>query len=409
MYVNHIDITSAYLNGNIKEEVYMKQPLMFEDKDRPNAVCRLRKTLYGLKQAGREWNKRINDILIEMGFVRCKSDTCVYVLRKDGSISYIAIYVDDMLLASSCKSEINNIVRHLNKHVEAIDRGPISFYLGMEIIRNGLTGDISIHQKKYAEEVLERWGMAECKPAATPWVNGSILKKCEKQCDDLETKDFQSLIGALMYLAVISRPDLIHVVSKLSQFNTHPHKEHMQAAKHILRYLKSSVESKITYTSKIKSFECFTDADWGNDVNDRKSFSGHVLFLCGGPIAWQSSKQSVVALSTMEAEYIALCQGTKEVVFHRGLLREMGFADYVVHPTQIYCDNQGAQFMVKNPTVQKKSKHIDIRYHYIRDKYEDNDIDVQYVASEENAADLLTKPLSKQKHIYGCGLLRMEM
>lgn len=409
LLVNHIDIVAAYLNGDLEDDVYMVQPKMFEDKDNPNKVCKLNKALYGLKQAGREWNRKVNDILLEMGFKRCKSDTCVYVQRSGNNICLIAVYVDDMLLACSSEMEMKNIIENLNKYVEAVDRGPISFYLGMEIIRDGLRGNITIHQQKYVKEILDRWGMTDCKPTATPWASGTVLKKCDAQCKDLDTKNYQSLVGALMYLVVITRPDLIHVVSRLSQFNSHPHTEHFQAAKYVLRYLKKNPIGKITFSNNFENFECFTDSDWGCDSNDRKSYSGHVVFMAGGPVAWESRKQPVVALSTMEAEYIALCQGAKEVVFHRGLLNEMGFNDYIANPTPILCDNQGAAFMVKNPTVQKKSKHIDIRYHYIREVYEENAIDIKYVTSEENAADILTKCLVKQKHLNGCKLLKIKM
>lgn len=405
LLVNHIDIVAAYLNGELKDEVYMVQPPLFDNNT--NQVCKLKKSLYGLKQAGREWNKKVNDILLKMGFQRCKSDTCVYVKRDGNHVSLIALYVDDMLIACPSELEMKNIIENINKYVEAVDRGPIRFYLGMEIERDGLRGDITIHQTKYCEEILDRWGMADCKPASTPWPCGTTLLKCDKECEDLDTHSYQSLTGALMYLAVISRPDLMHVVSRLCQFNSHPHKEHFLAAKHVLRYLKNKTDSKLTFKANTENLICFTDADWGSDANDRKSYTGYVLFMGGGPIAWESRKQSVVALSSMEAEYIALCQGTKEVCFHRGLLQELGFNES--NPTTILCDNQGAQFLVKNPTVQKKSKHIDIRYHYVREKYDQKAVDIKYVTSGENAADIFTKVLGKQRHTDNCKLLRIEM
>lgn len=407
LLVNHIDIVAAYLNGDLKDEVYMVQPSVFDDNT--SKVCKLNKSLYGLKQAGREWNKKVNDILLKMGFQRCMSDTCVYVKRDGSHLSFIALYVDDMLIACSSELEMKKTIENLNKFVETVDRGPVKFYLGMEIERDGLRGDITIHQERYCEEILKRWGMSNCKPASTPWPSGTVLEKCQKQCEDLDSHSYQSLTGALMYLAVISRPDLMHVVSRLCQFNSHPHKEHFQAAKHVLRYLKNKPVCKLTFKTNIENLTCFTDADWGRDVNDRRSYTGFVLFMGGGPIAWESRKQSIVALSTMEAEYIALCQGTKEVCFHRGLLNELGFNECIENPTTILCDNQSAQFLVKNPTVQKKSKHIDIRYHYVREKYDQKAVDIKYVSSEENAADILTKELGKLRHTENCKLLKIEM
>ena len=210
-----------------------------------------------------------------------------------------------------------------------------------------------------------------------------------------------------MYPAVISRPDIMHVLSRLSQFNCHPHEEHFAAAKHVLRYLKNDSYGKIVYKHKSDGLVCYTDADWGNDLEDRKSYSGYVAFLSDGPVAWESKKQSVVALSTMEAEYIALCQGTKEIVFQRNLLHELEFGNIIQTPTAIHCDNQSASFLVKNPTIQKRSKHIDIRFHYVKQKFHDNTIEVKYVSSDKNVADILTKTLDKQKHTNNCKMLNI--
>uniref|UniRef100_W8AQ86 Retrovirus-related Pol polyprotein from transposon TNT 1-94 n=1 Tax=Ceratitis capitata TaxID=7213 RepID=W8AQ86_CERCA len=408
LLVNHVDIVAAYLNGELEETVYMLQPPMFKENENSNKVCRLKKALYGLKQAGREWNRKVTDILLRIGFKRCKSDTSVYIRRNGKNVNIIGLYVDDMILACSSKSEMSGILRKLNEYVEAVDRGPISFYLGMEIERDGDRGDITIHQKRYVEEILQQWGMDDCKPAATPWAPGTVLQKCDRQCDNLETKAYQSLLGGLMYLAVISRPDIAHVVSKLSQFNSHPHKEHLNAAKYVLRYLKKNPVGKLTFSAKCWNFICFTDADWGSNNIDRKSFTGYVILMAGGAIAWESRKQSVVALSSMEAEYVALCQGTKEVVFLRVLLSELGYGEYVKGPTSILCDNQSALYMVKNPLVQKRSKHIDIRYHYIREMHAEQQIEVEYIPTDDNAADVLTKVLGKQKHIIAHNLLRMK-
>ncbi|XP_053968600.1 uncharacterized protein LOC128870030 [Anastrepha ludens] len=210
-----------------------------------------------------------------------------------------------------------------------------------------------------------------------------------------------------MYLAVISRPDIAHIIAKLAQFNSHAHQEHFGAAKHVLRYLKGCPKGMITF-SPHQDLICFTDADWGSDGTNRKSYSGSVLLLAGGAVAWESKKQQVAALSLMEAEYIVMCQGAKEIAFHRSLLHELGFGNLVSGPTTILCDNQGAQFLVTNPTTHKRSKHIDSRFHYVREQYLKDDIALEYVPSSENAADILTKPLTKEKHINCYKLLNMS-
>lgn len=241
--------------------------------------------------------------------------------------------------------------------------------------------------------------MEQCKPLFTPFVAGTVLEACkEDNCHGFDVKIYQSLIGSLTYLSAASRPDISHIVSKLSQFNSHPHKEHFVAAKNVLRYLKQNPKGTLSFSST-NDLVCYTDADWGSNVVDRKSFSGFVIFLAGGPITWESKKQKIVALSSMEAEYIAMCQGTKEVVYIRSLLAEIGLHEFIQSATTIRCDNQSAQFMVENPVAHKRSKHIDIRYHYIREKFENKDIVLEYVSSDTNIADMFTKCLTKEKHV----------
>lgn len=255
LLVHHIDIASAYLNGHLNEDVYMKQPEKFENKRYPSKVCKLNKSLYGLKQAGREWNRTLNEILERMGFVKCKSDNCLYVMNRGNEMNIIAVYVDDMLIACSLEDSMKSILTELNKELDAVDRGPVSYYLGMEIERVG-RGDILLHQKKYIQDLLKTWSMVDCKPASTPFASGVILDKCcREDCPDMvDVKKYQSLIGGLMYLAVISRPDLAHTLSKLSQFNTHPHKDHFIAAKHVLRYLKGEQDATIKYQNLKKNY-----------------------------------------------------------------------------------------------------------------------------------------------------------
>lgn len=333
----------------------------------------------------------------------------IYVKSSGNDINLIGLYVDDMVLACSSMDNMKMVINHLNQHVEAVDRGPVSFYLGMQIERESDRGAISIHQMKYVERLLEKWNMTNCNSSSTIATSGTVLKKCIGECTEPVYNEYQSLIGELMYLAVISRPDIAHIVAKLSQFNSHAHREHFLAAKHVLRYLKGHPKGIITFSPNQEKLVCFTDADWGSDSTDRKSFSGSVLLLAGGAIAWESKKQNVVALSSMEAEYIAMCQGAKEVAFHRSLLLEMGFKCVVPEPTTIWYDNQGAQFLANNPSTHKRSKHIDIRFHFIRDKCLKGELVVKYVASSENIADIFTKSLNKESHLKCCNLLKLKI
>ncbi|KAH8338210.1 hypothetical protein KR067_004339 [Drosophila pandora] len=217
-----------------------------------------------------------------------------------------------------------------------------------------------------------------------------------------------------MYLAVISRPDILHSISKLSQRNTDPHVEHESAAKHVLRYLSGTVDLSLHYCKSDGSVDGFTDADWANDKLDRKSYSGYTFFMAGGVFSWASAKQSVVALSSTEAEYIAMATAAREAAYLQKLLTELdvplsvgrevgctyavGTAQKNIYPMTINCDNTSAQHIATNPVQHKRTKHIDIKYHYIREKVKFNEISLKYVNTEMNVADLLTKSLCKQKH-----------
>jgi len=279
----------------------------------------------------------------------------------------------------------------------------------MEVERDGETGPIKIHQNKYVLEMIDKWRMSDCNPASTPFALGTVLEKCEDtDCEGIDSKIYQSIVGALMYCAVLTRPDIAHVVSKLSQFNKHPHQEHLVAAKRVLRYLKGNPKGTLTFSPNNMSLLCYTDADWATSNTDRKSYSGYVVLFANGPIAWESRKQNSVSLSSTEAEYVAMCQGTKEILFLRSLLAEVGLSDSINKPTTIFCDNQGAEFLTKNASTHKRSKHIDIKYHFIRDKYDEGLIDIHHVPSADNLADMFTKCLSKVKHINFCKLLNLN-
>ena len=215
----------------------MRQPEMFVDKANPHKVCRLKKALYGLKQAGRKWNRKIDDILRSIGFERSFTDGCVYHRIKADNIAVIVLYVDDMLVACSSEKLIEGIVSDLNANVEAIDRGPIQYFLGMEISRDSPCGNIQLHQSRFTEELLKEWGMFDCKSSSTPLTCGTVLIKCEnKNCSEFfDTQTYQSLIGSLAYLPMIYRSNIAHTVSK--------------KAKHVLRYLKSTTKDILPYIS----------------------------------------------------------------------------------------------------------------------------------------------------------------
>lgn len=402
LYMHQIDISNAYLNSELHEDVYMKQPENFINKQHPNKVLKLRKAIYGLKQSGRAWNNTLDEVLKSIGFKRCKNEPCLYVKQNKQQYSYIAVYVDDLIIMSPSKADIAEIKKKIGSTFNMQDGGPIQYFLGLEVQRDGERGAIHLSQKKYIKSVLNTYGMQNCRAVATPLDPGFQVGCQDENCSIVNTTEYQSLIGSLMYLAVLSRPDIMHAVSKLSQRNTNPHIEHETAAKHIFRYLAGTSDISIIYRKSDEPVKGFADADWANDPKDRKSYSGYAFFLGSSVFSWASTKQNITALSSTEAEYVALSTAAKEAVYLSRLLKEIGWSS--THPMTLYGDNISAQHIARNPIHHKRTKHIDIKYHFIREKVESNEIKLEYVSTDKNVADVLTKSLSKQKH---CNFIKM--
>ncbi|CAD7003740.1 unnamed protein product [Ceratitis capitata] len=396
LHLHQLDVSSAYLNSELQDDVYVKQPENFVNEQFPNRVLKLNKALYGLKQSGREWNEKLNSVLIKMGFMPCVSEPCVYMKNEEDKYNIIAVYVDDILIASSSLKDLNNIKARIAKEFDIVDGGPAKYFLGIQIERDGDVGNIAISQRQYIYDLLKHNGMEECKAVSTPLEVG-FQTSCDKdECIKVNTTEYQSLIGALMYLAISTRPDILHSVSKLAQRNTDPHLEHKTAAKRILRYLKGTAELKLHYKKTNRLVECFVDADWGGDASDRKSYSGSAFVAAGAVTSWESKKQSIVALSSTEAEYVALSIAAKEAIYLKRLLRELGFSN--TGPMVINNDNQSAQHLARNPVHHDRSKHIDIKYHFVRNLIRNNEIKLNYVCTNDMFSDILTKNLPKVKH-----------
>lgn len=319
----------------------------------------------------------------------------------------MAVYVDDIILATSTEVMLNKIKTNLHNAFQIVDKGPIHYCLGIQVERIGNRGSIQIHQSQYIDDLLNKNNMQDCKPYYTPLNAGQKLVKSDESSNQVDATEYQSLIGSIMFLAVSTRPDILHSISKLSQFNVSPSTDHLVAVKHLLRYLKQTSNLKLVYLKTNEPLHSFVDADWAGNVDDRKSYTGYSFFLAGGAISWESKKQPSVALSSTEAEYMALSQASKEAVYLRNLIMELGFPKYVSDPIHIYCDNTGAQQLVKNPVYHARTKHIDIRHHYVRQIYEESIIELKYISTEDMIADILTKNLYRPKHekfVKGLGL-----
>ena len=296
MKLHQVDVNTAFLNGMLEEEVYMQQPQGFIKQGEERLVCRLNKSIYGLKQAPRCWNMALDTYLKELKFKQSTSDPCIYV-STEGETLYLGVYVDDIILAGTTDERIKEVKDALSRKFEIKDIGRLHYFLGMTIKQT--ENEVWIGQPKYTENLLKKLEMQDCRPVSTPAEPGQKLEVATDQDTSMDQQKYQSAVGSLMYLSVCSRPDIAFAVGNLARFSSKPTKQHWKALKRVLRYLKATVNYGIKYTtSDHKECSGFSDADWAGDVNDRKSTSGYLFVLNGGPLTWKSKKQSCVALST---------------------------------------------------------------------------------------------------------------
>ena len=395
LFILHVDCTNAFLNGLSDWEIYVYQPEGFVDPIYPNKVLRLNKALYGLKQAPRIWYLLLCGVIVGLGFVVLETDTSIYL--RDTII--IEVYVDDIKILGPTKESCYEVYYELCKHFKMQDKGAVKSFLGLNITRNWQEHSISFNQPGYIDRLLGRFNMVNAKTSNTPLEPGCQLLKAtenDKLCDPTR---YQELTGSLNHLAVFSRPDISFAVSKLAQFNSTPTMAHWKAGLHVLRYLKLTRNYCIIYKRSSIPTRVFgyTDADYGSDPNDRISYTGYVFLSNGGCISWNSHKQSTVAHSTTEAEYMALSDASREALARKQFSQELKIPSSST-PITILSDNQSALEIVENPSNYRKAKHIDIRYHAIRHYLRNDLITVDYVPSNAQAADIFTKALGPLKH-----------
>lgn len=393
--IYQFDIKTAFLYGDLEEEVYMEQPEGFDDES--GRVCKLRKSLYGLKQAPRQWNTKFDTFLHKFGLITSQNDPCIYVAPKQ--TLYLALYVDDGLVIGKSIETVKKLLDAMSKEYETT-YSEAKCYLGIEIERDRKARMLRLHQSVYIRTILKKFEMENCNPVGVPAESHQVLtRNVDEDGNPASTIDrpYRQLIGSLMYLAVGTRADISFAVSTLSQFLESPSELHWKAAKRVLRYLAGTCNMGIEYRSSDMSniLTAYSDADYGTCSNTRKSISGVILVLNNGPIIWFSRKQGVVATSTTYAEYIAVFDATKEIVWARRILQELGLRQ--VEPTTLYCDNMAAEQLIKNPTFHRRTKHVDIKFHYTRDIMEQGNLLVEHIASNGQLADILTKPLTREK------------
>jgi hypothetical protein len=410
--VHQMDVRTAFLNGDLDVDIYMRQPDGFVAPGQEELVCKLNKSLYGLKQAGRAWYHKIHHTLPELGFTALHADTCVYILRQSSVLIIIALYVDDLLLFSNSLERLETLKRDLSSRFSMKDLGEAQYILGLQIERDRTARTLSISQREYVRKMLERAGLSDCRPAATPLETSVKLTKADCPTppapDPALVRLYQSAVGAIMYAMLGTRPDIAFAVTALSQFSSNPGQVHWTAVQRLLRYLAGTLHYKLTYgppRQQAMAFYGYCDSDWGSDIDNRRSVTGYVFMLGGSAISWQAKKQHTVALSSVEAEYMASAQAAREAMWCRTMLRELGLHGLVTMPTAIYSDSQGSIALSRNPEHHARSKHIDIRHHYIREQVAAGTIELRYVSTDDMVADALTKPLSRDKHVRFTAML----
>ncbi|KAI0923982.1 hypothetical protein AcV5_010529 [Taiwanofungus camphoratus] len=393
-----VDISSAFLNGDLDEEIYMKQPEGFHEGG-PSHVCRLRRPIYGLKQAPRQWNKKLRATLESMSFKCLYSDRSVYLYVKDDVRIIVPVFVDDMTIATKSVAAADNVVKQLSQHFKLRDLGPTTFLLGIEITRDRSERSLSLCQHQYIIDMLERFNLSDCKPVKTPMTPGLVLTKemgaqSQEDIEFMHNVPYLSAVGALMYLAITTRPDIQFAVSFLARFNSNPGPAHWNAVKHVFRYLQGSKHFKLTYKpdSAQKMFVTYSDAAHADCRNTGRSTGGYVVKVGTGAISWSSKLQGIVTLSTTEAEYIAAVEAGKEILWMRNILTEFGYT--IDMPSTLYIDNQSSLSVTKNPEHHGRMKHLDLRFYWLRDTVETGIITTEYMPTKLMVADVLTKALT---------------
>ena len=407
-----VDISNAFLHGVLEEEIYMKQPEGFQQGPK-DYVLPLAKAIYGLKQGGRQWNKVLHKVLISLGFKRLESDRAIYVYAKDDVRIIVPVFVDDITMASKSKAKLDEMVALLAKHFKLRDLGETKWLLGIEITRDHPNRAVALDQRQYIADLLERFQMSQCKPVTTPMEAGLYLEAASDplpQADRVEMAKvpYLSAVGALMYLAIMTRPDISYAVGYFARFSANPSPTHWKHLKRIFRYLQHTKDLKLVYrpTSSKDVFSGYSDADHGGDKATGRSTGGYCMKVGSGMTSWSSKLQPLVSLSTTQAEFTAAVEAGKEIMWLRNLLGELGYDQSGA--TTLHMDNQSAISVSKNPEHFGRMKHLDLRMFWLREVVEAGQIKPEFIPTSSMPADILTKPLSRDKFEAGRKMLGLE-
>ncbi|KAD7116530.1 hypothetical protein E3N88_03798 [Mikania micrantha] len=401
--LRQLDIQNAFLHGDLQETVYLQQPPGFVDPAKPDHVCLLHKSLYGLKQAPRAWFHQLSTTLHKLGFQGSKTDPSLFVYSSGGTLLYMLVYVDDIVLTGNNPQVIDTVVQQLGHSFPVQDMGRLSYFLGVEVLQKG--PDILLSQQKYILELLQKAGLTDSKPLSSPISTSANLALGDSPPFDNPAR-YRQVVGALQY-ATLSRPDISYAVNKVCQFMHFPTTNHWSTVKRILRYLKGTISygllvqqnsSPVLHAYADATFNtltAFTDADWAGCPDDRRSTGGYAIYLGTNLVSWSARKQKTVSRSSTESEYKALADAVAELTWLQTLLQELHVPIQTV-PT-LWCDNLGATYLSANPVFHARTKHVEVDFHFVREKVAKRQLSVQFISTDDQIADVFTKPLPSQR------------
>lgn len=402
-HIYQMDVFNAFLQGDLLENVYMHLPPGFGSQHGHGKVCKLQKSLYGLKQASRQWNLKLTHALQALGFVQSHFDYSLFTLGSGSDLVVVFVYVDDFLVTDPNPTALHTTRSNLQQTFKIKDLGELRFFLGIEFARNA--SGILMNQRKYALELLAASGQGGVKPVSTPMDFNQRLTSHEfdevtgsSSTDPLleDVESYQRLVGRLLYLTM-TRPDIAYIIQVLSQFMHKPKQSHMTAALRVIKYIKNAPGLGLFMSSeKSQQLVAYCDSDWAACLQTKKSVTGYMVKYGQSLISWKSKKQETISRSLAEAEFRSMASTVAELSWLTGLFKELEVL--VVQPVDLYCDSKAAIQIAVNPIFHERTKHIDIDCHFVREKLQEGLIRTHHINTKEQPADVFTKGLGKAQH-----------
>ena len=394
-----MDVKTTFLNGDIDEKINMVQPENFMSGDTKRMVCILKKSIYGLKQASRQWYYKFHQVIISSGFEINMVDDCRYHKFSGSKHIYMVLYVDDILLATNDIGMLHETKIFLSKKFERKDLGDSSFVLGIQIHRDRSRGTLSLSQKSYIKKILKRFGMHDCKPGDTPVAKGDkfSLNQCPKnnfEIQEMQQIPYSSAIGSLMYSQVCTHLVIAYIVGMLGKYLSNSEKDHWIAAKRVMRYLQRTKDYMLTFR-KLDLLEIirYYESDFFGCRDSMKSTLGYIYLLAGGAISWKSVKQSIVASSTMAAEFVACYEASNHGIWLQNFFTGLRIMDGIKRPLKLFCDNKSAVLYSNNNRSSTMSKFMDIKFLVVKERVQSGLISIEHIGTNSMIADPLTKGL----------------